>query len=134
MNNSSGRDPTRTVNDPALGKPGRVPDGDSTKTWLYVEDAARLLVMASKVKSTKTRVFSTSGEVRSVAAVAAYVKSLIPGADITLLPGVFRPAEKYDTTPLREEIGFEPEWTLERAIKKIVDYLRNRKQVNELFP
>lgn len=113
---------------PALGKPGKVPCGDDTNNWLYVEDAARVMVMASNVPPTKTRAFTVDGDVRSFAEAAAYIKSLIPGADITLLPGRTGYGSKFDTTPVREEIGYGPEWTIERGMKKVIDCLQRRNQ------
>jgi len=112
---------------PALGKPSKVPCGDDTNNWLYVEDAARVMVMASRVATTKTRAFTVDGDVRSFAEAAAYIKSLIPNADITLLPGRTGYASKFDTTPAREEIGYRPKWTIEKGMKKVIDYLRKQK-------
>ena len=57
----------------------------------------------------------------AVAEAAEYVRKLIPGADITLLPGYTGFPAKYDTTPIRAEIGYSPQWTLEQGIKKIID-------------
>jgi UDP-glucose 4-epimerase len=113
---------------PALGKPGKVPCGDDNNNWIYVEDAARAVVMASKVSPTKTKAFTVDGDVRSFAEAAAYIKSLIPEADITLLPGRTGFASKFDTTPVREEIGYRPEWTIEKGMKKIIDYIRRKNQ------
>lgn len=119
---------------PALGMPGKVPLSDSIHNWLYVEDAAKALVMASKVGPTKTRSFTAASEFRSVAEVAAYVKSLIPEADITLLPGSFGLGYKFDTTEIKEELGWQPEYTIEKAIKKVVEYLRENRQEQAVFP
>jgi nucleoside-diphosphate-sugar epimerase len=114
---------------PALGKPGKVPFGDDTFNWLYAEDAARVMVMASKVATTKTRAFNVDGDIRSLAEVAAYVKSLIPSANITLLPERTGYASyKFDTTPVREEIGYHPEWTIEKGVKKVIDAVRQENQ------
>ena len=113
---------------PVLGKPGKVPCGDDINNWLYVEDAARVMIMASKVDTTKTRAFTVDGDVRSFAEAAAYVKSLIPEADITLLPGRTGFASNFDTAPVREEIGYRPEWTIEKGMKKIIDYIQRENQ------
>jgi nucleoside-diphosphate-sugar epimerase len=113
---------------PVLGKPGKVPCGDDINNWLYVEDAARAMIMASKVDTTKTKAFTADGDVRSFAEVAAYVKSLIPDANITLLPGRTGYGSKFDTTPVREEIGYRPEWTIEKGMKKVIDYIRRKNQ------
>ncbi len=101
---------------------------EGTVNWLYVEDAARVMIIAGKVATTKTRAFTVHGDVRSFAEVAAYVKSLIPGADITLLPGRTGFASKFDTAQAREELGYQPQWTIEKGVKKVIDYIRRQIQ------
>ena len=111
-----------------LGVPGRVPFGDDVHNWLYVEDAARALVTAAWAGVTKTRAFTAGGDVRSTAEVAAYVKKRVPEADITLLPGRFTNPHKFDTTPIRAELGYSPKWTIERALDTIIDRLLKQRK------
>jgi len=111
---------------PALGKPGRVIWGDDTINMLYVEDAATAAVMASKVATTKTRAFNISGDIRPIAEVVDYVKKLIPDADITVLPGKEGFAWKCDSTQFREEIGYQPEWIMERGVEKVIEEVRKQ--------
>jgi len=109
---------------PALGKPGRVPCGEDTLNWLYVEDAARAVVMASKKATTKTKVFNVDGEVCPVRVAADYVRKIVPGADITLLPGYTGFTGKFDTSMIREEIGYRPQWPLEKGIEQVINEVR----------
>jgi nucleoside-diphosphate-sugar epimerase len=112
---------------PALGKPGKVPyRSDEIINWLHVEDAARGVVMASQKARTKTRAFNIGGEICTVAAAVEVVKKLIPGADLTFLPRHIEFTGKFETTQIREEIGYQPQWTLERGIKQVIDVVRNR--------
>jgi nucleoside-diphosphate-sugar epimerase len=115
---------------PVLGKPGRVPCMGDTYNWMYVEDAARVAIMASKVTKTQTRVFNVGGDVRSFAEVVAYVKTLVPKAKITLVPVPAGLPSKFDTTPAREELGYHPEWTMEKGVKKVIDYIRRQHSNN----
>ena len=111
---------------PALGQTGRVPSGDSIHNWIYVEDAARALVMASQVNQTKSRAFTAGGYFCSIRDVAAYIKSLIPGADIVLLPGKTNYAYKFDVRPIKEQIGYEPLWSLEDGTRAIIDQVHKQ--------
>ena len=113
---------------PALGQPSKVPHGGVTINWLYVEDAARATVMASKAPTTKTRAFCIDGDIHTVDEVADYVKQLVPGTEIRVLQGPPLFAMKYDTTPIKEEIGYRPEWTMEQGVKKVVDSIRKEAQ------
>lgn len=109
---------------PTIGKPGRVPFGDSIHNFMYTEDAARVMVMASRVGTTRTRCFTAYGEIVSTAQVAAHVKRLVPTAEITLLPGSVGWASKFDTKPIEEEIGYRPEWTIEKGIQDFISKIR----------
>ncbi len=111
---------------PALGRPGRVPCGDDTLNWLYVEDAARAVLMSSKKGVTKTKCFNIDGEICSVASATELVKKLIPEANITLLPGYTGFSGRLETSKIREEIGYRPQWTLEKGIEQVVNETRKR--------
>jgi len=109
---------------PVIGKPGKVPCMYEVNNWMYVEDAARVTIMASKSSKTKTRAFSVDGDIRTFAEVVNYVKTLVPGADITLIPVPPGLPNKFDTMPAREELGYRPEWKMEDGVKKVIEYIR----------
>ena len=110
---------------PALGRPGKVPYGDAVISCSYVDDPARATVMASKVPRTKTGSFSTMGDVRSVEEVARYVRKIVPGADITVLPGSIGSSPvKFDTRPIEDEIGYFPQWSMERGVRETINTVR----------
>jgi UDP-glucose 4-epimerase len=111
-----------------LGVPGRAPFGDDVHNWLYVEDAARALVTAAWVGTTKTRVFTAGGDVRFTAEVAEHVRERVPEADITLLPGRFTNPHKFDTAPIKAELGYSPQWTIEEALDTIIDRLLKQRK------
>jgi nucleoside-diphosphate-sugar epimerase len=112
------------VGNPATGKPGRVPYGDDTIGWLYADDAARATLLACNSVDTKTKAFTLSGELCPIKRVAEYVRRLLPDADITLLPGRLGIGFKYDTTPIKEEIGYQARWSMEEGIKATINIVR----------
>jgi len=109
---------------PALGKPGEITIGGSND-WMYVEDAARAIVLASRAKTTKTRVFNVTGDLRTMAEAVDYVKKLIPDAQLTVKPGPRRSGLRRDPTGAKEEIGYECQWTMERGIEKTIKDVRD---------
>ena len=118
---------------PALGEPGRVPHGDAIIGWSYVDDPARASVMASRALGTKTRSFSIMGDVRPVREVADYVRRLLPNADVTVLPGSFTgDPVKFDTTLIEEEVGYTPQWSMERGIRETINALRRENGLPEV--
>ena len=109
---------------PALGKPGEIILHLSSVDWTYVEDAAKAIVMASKTKTTRSRVFNVTGDFRTMVEAIDYVKKLIPDAKLTVLPGPNIPSVKRDSTGVKKEIGFESQWTMERGIEKTIKEVR----------
>ncbi|MBI3950376.1 MAG: NAD(P)-dependent oxidoreductase [Acidobacteria bacterium] len=104
------------VENPLRGKPAHVSFGDDAVDWLYVEDAARAIVLACDAEPTRTRVFTVGGEVKPICEVAEHLRQLIPSAAITLEPGASGIAWRFDTSAAQRELGFVPEFTVERAI------------------
>jgi UDP-glucose 4-epimerase len=95
----------------------------------YVKDCGRaiaLLMLAERLNHGTYNV-STGRLVRNSEVVAA-INAAVPGANITLPAGrdPGRPPDNYlDTTRLREDTGFRPEYDVERAVPDYVDWLRN---------
>jgi nucleoside-diphosphate-sugar epimerase len=115
---------TKMIENVALGHPAVVPFGDDTIDWQYVEDVSRSIVMSCTCHPTKTLVFSVKGGIRAVKEGVAYLKQIVPDAQITLEPGVFGISWDYDATPIAEEIGFTPAYTMEQGILKTLNRFR----------
>ncbi len=118
------------VYNPALGEPGKVPAaGDNVLGWTYVDDAARCTVMASQSSGTRTKAFSVMGAIHTVQEIADYIRELLPGTGITLLP-LERSAShtimtcKYDTRLIEEELSYRPQWSMKQGIKETVNTVR----------
>lgn len=109
---------------PAIGEPATVPFGDDVIDWQYVEDLAALLTKCIGLPRTRTAAFNTSFDVRSMREAGEYVKRLIPDARITYQPGEFGIAWELDDALLQEEIGFEPQFTMERGLREVIEYAR----------
>lgn len=115
------------IDKPVRGLPSRVPFADDTPGWLWIDDAARSLVLAARAtNSTTSRAFNVDGDVRSVREAAAIVRRLVPGADITLEPGTGGLHRWLDTAPVEKELGFTIEWRLEDQLRALVDAARAR--------
>ena len=115
------------IENPVWGKPGKVPFADNVMNWLYVDDAARATLLGTKIPRTKTRAFNISGDVRSLREITDYIRKLVPGADITLLPGSRGSPCRFETKPIEEELGFRPQWSVERGIKEILNTARRQR-------
>ena len=120
------------IENPAMGKPGNVPFGDDTLPWSYVEDVARVTLIAAKAPQTKTRVFNVSGDPRPVREVADYVRKLFHDANLTLQPGHLGLCSKFETSNLEKEIGFKPKFSIEQGAKRVMNVVRQQQGLPDI--
>lgn len=119
------------LTEPALGKKAIVPFGDDVVDWQYAEDIATLCVKCSQSGPTKTKIFNTRFDVRSIREAGDFVKTLIPGTQIEYQPGIFGLAWQLDDTLLQQEIGFTPKVRMEEGLKRLINYIRRTNKLQE---
>lgn len=112
---------------PALGKPTKVPFGDQEIDWQYVKDVVKAFILAYRTKNPEHRVFNVGGEVHTVRQAADCVRKFIPNAIIEVESGELGWVSRYDTTRAREELGYEPSYTLERGVEDQIKTIRAMK-------
>lgn len=109
---------------PAMGQPVKISYADQELNWIYVTDTAKALAMSNLTQNLKHHIFNLGGDVHTLRGAAEFVKKLIPGAEITLESGTLGWASRYDTTRISEELGFVPEYSLEKAIEDFIKRIR----------
>lgn len=117
---------------PAIGEPARVPFGDDVVDWQYVEDIAALVAKCISVPRTKSSVFNTQFDTRSIREAGEYVKRLLPEADVSYESGEFGIAWELDDSALQEEIGFSPKYSMEDGLRAVMDDARRRAGLHPL--
>ena len=117
---------TALMEKPALGQPSVVPYGDDVVDWEYVEDAASMVLRALEVDGVSTRVFNTRCDIRSVREVAEFVRRVVPDARMEIEGGTTGIVWKCDDRLIREELGFAPEWPMERGCLETMNEFRRR--------
>ena len=114
------------VERPALGLPCRLPLAEAVYDWLYVVDAARLVVRALCVGKTANRNFNVGCEVASIRKAAAMIKEWLPDAMFEFEPGEYPIVEDCDWSALRSEVGFTPSWSLQKGLHECLNIVRTR--------
>ncbi len=114
------------INRPAMGLSGEVEGGDTAPCWIYVEDAARAAVAASQCKNPTTRNFIIGGDITPITQVRDYVLKLLPGAEITLKPGVFPSAYNLDVSAAEKELGFQCKYTVFEGVRETINLIRKK--------
>lgn len=102
---------------------------DQQLEFMYVKDAAYAIELALAAGRVKRRVFNIgSGMNNKVAEVAAIVADMCQGVRIEIGAGAlgYDFLGPFDCTAAREELGFEPRFSLEAGIRDYALYLQNR--------
>ena len=102
-----------------------VPYGEEHFDFLYVEDAARAVILALDQNS-RAGTYTICGDYRPLREMAAYVKRLAPEANIRLQPGTYGLYWRHDMKPALEGISYFPEYTMEMGVKKYIDQLKEK--------
>ncbi|MEM2881764.1 MAG: NAD(P)-dependent oxidoreductase [Candidatus Bathyarchaeia archaeon] len=112
------------IENPALGKPVKVPNGDSLVNWHYVKDIAKAIRLACEAKSPRYRVYNVGGESRTVREAADYIRGLLPDAKIELEPGDWGWQMMFDFSRAEEDLGYRPSYTMEEGIREHINAVR----------
>jgi nucleoside-diphosphate-sugar epimerase len=100
------------IDKPALGQPGVAPYGDEILDWLYVEDAARAVVLATKALKNRSIGLNICGERSTIRGVATRIKHLYPEAQLEVrpAPGVDQCTLKWPSPKPRSTIARNFRW------------------------
>ncbi|MGB5987306.1 MAG: NAD(P)-dependent oxidoreductase [Desulfobacterales bacterium] len=113
----------------ARGESLVVPNPDETGDWLYVKDAVRAIMMLYDSQNPAQRIYNIAGGVHSIREVVNIACKLKPGAAIKLIEDGGRQSPypaAYDDGPARREIGWQPSYTIENAVKEHLESISNR--------
>ncbi|MFQ6076169.1 MAG: NAD-dependent epimerase/dehydratase family protein [Candidatus Bathyarchaeia archaeon] len=116
------------IENPALGKPVRVPYVDDRYAFLYVKDAAKAIDLALEARGLQHMIFNICGSVHSFREIIDIVRRIIPDAIIETEPGTSRTPLLYSMERARLELGYEPTYDLETGIRDFVDEVRRYAQ------
>jgi UDP-glucose 4-epimerase len=111
------------------GEPYRLEKGgDHRFQFVRVEDVARAAILAADAEKPGQRVYNITGRAQvTLAEAARIVHESIPEADIEIGPGHLHLDRQgpYDISAAERDLGYRPEWPVERGIHDYVDWLRN---------
>jgi UDP-glucose 4-epimerase len=105
----------------AKNEPLTVRNPEERGDWLYVKDAVRAIIALWEAKDVRERIYNISGGVFSIREVVELARKLRPEATISLMDkgGVQSPYPvAYDDSVARKEIGWQPSYTIEDAVRE----------------
>ena len=118
---------TKMIEAAAYDEPYTAPFGDDIVDWQYVEDVSSAVCLALTAPAPKTRNFTVKGDYRSVKEGVEHLRSLVPSARLDVEPGIFGIQWEYDASALERELGFSPQYTMERGIERALERFRELK-------
>jgi UDP-glucose 4-epimerase len=114
--------------DPDLTPPRPSAYAEDGTDLCYVKDCGRAIALLMLAERPNHRIYNvSSGRLVRYREVVASINAAVPGANLSLPEGrnPGRPPDNYlDTTRLRADAGFRPEYGVERAAADYVDWLR----------
>lgn len=97
--------------------------------WIYIKDAIRALLALWEAKDVKQRIYNITGGVHSIGDVVKIAQKIKPKSKVTI-------ADKgesqspypvaYDDRVARQEIGWEPKYSIEMAVKEHIDIVSGK--------
>ncbi len=115
---------TELLEKTAAGEPGVISNGDDAPDWLYVEDVARAIRLASEASQTRSSGLTIVGDTRPMQEAVAYVRQLLPEADLQVTPGGNHRGIRYDGSVTEEAIGYSPQFPMEAGFRKTINRVR----------
>lgn len=112
------------IDKPAIGEAGVVAYGDAVIDWLYVEDAARAVVLASQTLNNHSVGLNVCGERCTIREVAAKVKTLLPNVELDVKDGTWGGAMRFEMATTEAEIRYSPQFSLEQGLRLNLNAIR----------
>ncbi len=110
------------------GARGGAPHQADDTGAFYVKDCAAAIQLVQMADQLSQRIFNISGEKPiTYGEFVDVVKKVVPNAEINLPAGRgprYRPNAYLDISRLKQEVGYQPQYTMERAVGEYIDWLQ----------
>ncbi len=103
-------------------------EADRPVNWVHVGDVSQAFVKACFVGTPRHHVFNIEGGWATIRRAGEIVKELIHSADMKIQPGGKQPFPRMDGSRAREELGYEPAFSLRDGISDYLESLRRESQ------
>lgn len=117
----------------ALGQPVDMPLGDGIDDFIHAADSAQAFWLALTADKPKHFVFNVAGEHRPVGDYTDILRRLLPEATVNVTQQGRNPT-LLDSTRIREELGFAPQYTLEQGLTAYVNEVRRGAGLPDAVP
>lgn len=108
----------------ARNQPVHVENPDEKGDWLYVRDTIRAILLALDAPHLEREAYNIMGGVHSIRDVLSIAQSVVPEASISYGTDHATASpypSSYDDSTAREELGWCPEYPIERAVREHIE-------------
>jgi UDP-glucose 4-epimerase len=115
---------TELLEKTALGEPGVITSGNDVPDWLYVEDAARAVRLATDAPPSPSPGLTICGDTRSMQEAVACVRQWLPEVNLYVMadrPGI---VANYDPSVTEAAIGYSRQFSIEEGFRKTINAVR----------
>jgi nucleoside-diphosphate-sugar epimerase len=105
----------------ARGEVLTIPNPDERGDWLYIRDAVKAILTLWNARELKQRIYNVAGGVHSIREAVEIARKVRPDAQVNLQEGgksLSPYPAAYDDTVARREIGWAPDYGLEKAVRE----------------
>ena len=111
------------------GEPITMPPGDQPADWCYAADAAEAWWLVLTAADPPHRAYNLRAEQRPIGDYTAELRRLLPDARIEVGEAPVHVGQLMDNTRIREELGFEPRYTIETGLADYIERIRSAPDV-----
>jgi nucleoside-diphosphate-sugar epimerase len=109
---------------PALGQPGAIEGGNDVVDWLFAEDAAHAVRLASEAPPGASPALTICGDLRPMRDAVAYVQRLRPDAQLRVATDRPGSVQNFDSSAAETEIGYRRRFTMEEGFRRTIETVR----------
>lgn len=110
-------------------EPAVVTNPEEKGDWLYVRDAVKALLLLLETPNTPQLAYNIMGGLYSIREAMEIARAVCPGAVISYTDGTVSNNPyplSYDDTPARRDLGWTPDYALERGIAEHIAMVRGQ--------
>lgn len=115
---------TELLEKPAIGEPGVVDNNDEALDMLYAEDVGRAILLASEAPPCAASGLNICGDSRSMQEAVAYVRQMLPQADLRLTGSRSKRHSRFDPSVTEAAIGYSPQFSMEEGFRRTINTVR----------
>ena len=117
---------TELLEKPAIGEPGVIRNGNDAPDFLYAEDVGRAIHLATEAPPCPLSGLTICGSTGSMRDAVAFVKRLLPDADLRIEDGHSVGTMNYDPSVTEAAIGYSPQFTMEEGFRATINAMRKK--------